>query len=144
AAGSGAALGRLRVDRRPAGRPGAGARRRAAPRLAAIQPAMPVEPIDLLHLGNERVIAAYAVETPEGPALFDCGPATSFARLEEKVDLAEIRHLLLSHIHLDHAGAAGHVVRANPQIRVHVSDIGAPHLVDPSRLVASPRRLYRH
>jgi len=103
---------------------------------------MPVEPIDLLHLGNERVIAAYVVETPEGPALFDCGPATSFARLQEAVDLSEIRHLLLSHIHLDHAGAAGHVMRANPEIRVHVSDIGAPHLVDPSRLVSSARRLY--
>src|SRR5262245_5545531 len=104
--------------------------------------AMPIEPVDLLHLGHERVIAAYVVETPEGPALFDCGPATSFARLEEAVDVAEIRHLLLSHIHLDHAGAAGHLVRANPQIRVHVSDVGAPHLVEPSRLVSSARRLY--
>src|SRR5262249_32445986 len=94
------------------------------------------------HLGNERVIAAYVVETPEGPALFDCGPATSFPRLQEAVDLAEIRHLLLSHIHLDHAGAAGHLVRANPEIRVHVSDLGAPHLIDPSRLVSSARRLY--
>jgi glyoxylase-like metal-dependent hydrolase (beta-lactamase superfamily II) len=103
---------------------------------------MPIEPIDLLHLGHERVIAAYVVETPEGPALFDCGPATSFARLQEAVDLAEVRHLLLSHIHLDHAGAAGHLVRANPGIKVHVSDVGAPHLVDPSRLVASARRLY--
>src|ERR1041384_2562947 len=103
---------------------------------------MPVEPIDLLHLGHERVIAAYVVETPEGPALFDCGSATTFDRLQEAVDLSEIRHLLLSHIHLDHAGAAGHVVRANPQIRVHVSEIGAPHVVDPSRLVTSARRLY--
>ena len=63
-------------------------------------------------------------------------------RLREAVDLREIRHLLLSHIHLDHAGAAGHVVAANPQIRVHVSEIGAPHVVDPSRLIASARRLY--
>ena len=103
---------------------------------------MPLEPIDLLHLGNERVIGVYVVETPEGPALFDCGPATCFERLREAVDLREIRHLLLSHIHLDHAGAAGHVVAANPQIRVHVSEIGAPHVVDPSRLIASARRLY--
>src|SRR5947208_16691770 len=103
---------------------------------------MPLEPIDLLHLGNERVIGVYLVETPEGPALFDCGPATCFERLREVVDLGEIRHLLLSHIHLDHAGAAGHVVSENPQITIHVSEIGAPHLVDPARLINSARRLY--
>jgi glyoxylase-like metal-dependent hydrolase (beta-lactamase superfamily II) len=101
-----------------------------------------VAPIDLHHRGVDRVIGVYRVETPDGPALFDCGPATCFAELERQVDLSEIRHLLLSHIHLDHAGGAGHVVRANPQIRVHVSDVGAPHVVDPSRLVASARRLY--
>ena len=103
---------------------------------------MPLEPIDLLHLGNERVIGVYLVETPEGPALFDCGPATCFERLREVVDFGAVRHLLLSHIHLDHAGAAGHVVAENPQIRVHVSEAGAPHVVDPSRLVTSARRLY--
>jgi glyoxylase-like metal-dependent hydrolase (beta-lactamase superfamily II) len=101
---------------------------------------MPIEPIDLLHLGNERVIGVYVVDTPEGPALFDCGPATCFERLQAAVDLTEIRHLLLSHIHLDHAGAAGHIVRAHPQIRVHVSEIGAPHVIDPSRLIRSARR----
>ena len=95
-----------------------------------------------MHMGVDRVIGCYLVDTPEGPALFDCGPATCFERLSAEVDLAEIRHLLLSHIHLDHAGAAGHVVREHPQITVHVSDVGAPHLVDPSRLVASARRLY--
>lgn len=103
---------------------------------------MPIEPVDLLHLGNEHVIGTYLVETPEGPALFDCGPATCFERLRDAVDLGEIKHLLLSHIHLDHAGAAGHVVEANPNIRVHVSEFGAPHVVDPSRLVSSARRLY--
>ena len=103
---------------------------------------MPLEPVDLLHHGKERVIAAYVVDTPEGPALFDCGPATCFERLQEAVDLSEIKHVLLSHIHLDHAGAAGHVVRAHPHVRVHVSEIGAPHVTDPSRLIASARRLY--
>jgi glyoxylase-like metal-dependent hydrolase (beta-lactamase superfamily II) len=53
-----------------------------------------------------------------------------------------VRHLLLSHIHLDHAGAAGVLVREHPTLQVHVSAIGAPHLVDPSRLEASARRLY--
>src|SRR4029079_4476866 len=94
------------------------------------------------HLGNERVIGVYLVDTPEGPALFDCGPAPCFERLREGAELREVRCLPLSHIHLDHAGAAGHVVAANPQIRVHVSEIGAPRVVDPSRLVAAARRLY--
>jgi glyoxylase-like metal-dependent hydrolase (beta-lactamase superfamily II) len=53
-----------------------------------------------------------------------------------------VRHLLLSHIHLDHAGAAGSLVREHPALQVHVSEIGAPHLLDPSRLEASARRLY--
>ena len=56
--------------------------------------------------------------------------------------LTDVRHLLLSHIHLDHAGAAGTLVREHPGLQVHVSEIGAPHLVDPSRLESSARRLY--
>jgi glyoxylase-like metal-dependent hydrolase (beta-lactamase superfamily II) len=58
------------------------------------------------------------------------------------VSLQDIDHLLLSHIHLDHAGAAGVLVREHPALQVHVSEIGAPHLVDPSRLERSARRLY--
>jgi glyoxylase-like metal-dependent hydrolase (beta-lactamase superfamily II) len=105
------------------------------------------EPIDLRHLGGERVIASYLLETADGPALFDCGPTTCVPRLkqalaERGVALADLRHLLLSHIHLDHAGAAGVLVREHPELRVHVSGAGAPHLVDPSRLEASARRLY--
>jgi glyoxylase-like metal-dependent hydrolase (beta-lactamase superfamily II) len=104
-------------------------------------------PIDLLHLSGERVIGIYVVETEEGPALFDCGPTTCIPALkaglaERGLDLADIRHLLLSHIHLDHAGAAGTLVREHSGLQVHVSEIGAPHLVDPSRLEASARRLY--
>ena len=109
-------------------------------------PAAP-EPLDLLHLGNERVIAAYLLETPDGPALFDCGPASCVATLRARladrgVRLTDVRHLLLSHIHLDHAGAAGVLVREHPGLQVHVSEVGAPHLVDPSRLERSARRLY--
>jgi glyoxylase-like metal-dependent hydrolase (beta-lactamase superfamily II) len=106
-----------------------------------------VEPLDLLHLGKERVIGAYVLETPEGPALFDCGPATCVPTLKQRLgerglELGEIRHLLLSHIHLDHAGATGVLVREHPALQVHVSPLGAPHLVDPSRLEKSARRLY--
>ena len=108
---------------------------------------MPPEPLDLLHLGHERVIGAYLLDTPDGPALFDCGPATCVPVLKERLaerglELADVGHLVLSHIHLDHAGAAGVLVREHPRLRVHVSPIGAPHLVDPSRLEQSARRLY--
>ena len=105
------------------------------------------EPIDLHHGGSPRVIASYLVETSAGPALFDCGPTSTIDALEAGVrerglELDEIRHLLLSHIHLDHAGAAGVLVRRNPKLQVYVSEVGAPHLVDPSRLERSARRLY--
>jgi glyoxylase-like metal-dependent hydrolase (beta-lactamase superfamily II) len=105
------------------------------------------EPIDLLHLGRERVIASYLLDTEDGPALFDCGPTTTVPALkaglaDRGLRLEDVRHLLLSHIHLDHAGAAGVLVREHPALHVHVSAVGAPHLVDPSRLDRSARRLY--
>ena len=104
-------------------------------------------PIDLRHQGAERIIGSYLLDTSEGPALFDCGPSTCVAALKDGLrargrELTDVRHLLLSHIHLDHAGAAGVLVREHPKLRVHVSEIGAPHLVDPARLEASARRLY--
>jgi glyoxylase-like metal-dependent hydrolase (beta-lactamase superfamily II) len=104
-------------------------------------------PLDLGFQGRDRVIGAYVLDTEDGAALFDCGPASSIPRLkgglaERGLALADLRHLLLSHIHLDHAGAAGSLVREHPGLQVHVSEIGAPHLVDPSRLEASARRLY--
>jgi glyoxylase-like metal-dependent hydrolase (beta-lactamase superfamily II) len=103
--------------------------------------------IDLHHLGNDRSIGCYLLETDDGPALFDCGPASTVAALKTGlaqlgVELTDVRHLLLSHIHLDHAGAAGTLVREHPGLQVHVSERGAPHLVDPGRLEGSARRLY--
>jgi glyoxylase-like metal-dependent hydrolase (beta-lactamase superfamily II) len=105
------------------------------------------EPIDLLHLGRERVIASYLLDTADGPALLDCGPSTTVDALKaglagRGLALTDIRHLLLTHIHLDHAGAAGTLVREHPGLQVHVSAIGAPHLIDPERLEKSARRLY--
>jgi glyoxylase-like metal-dependent hydrolase (beta-lactamase superfamily II) len=105
-----------------------------------------MDPIDLHHQG-ERIIGVYLLDTPDGPALLDCGPTTSIPYLkaglaERGLDLTDVRHLLLSHIHLDHAGAAGVLVREHPFLQVHVSEVGAPHIVDPSRLEASARRLY--
>jgi len=106
-----------------------------------------IGPLDLRHLGNKRVIGAYLLETEDGLALYECGPTSCLVELEQRLDeqgvaLQDVRHLLLSHIHLDHAGAAGVLVREHPELQVHVSEIGAPHLIDPSRLERSARRLY--
>jgi glyoxylase-like metal-dependent hydrolase (beta-lactamase superfamily II) len=106
-----------------------------------------LEPIDLNFLGAARSVGVYVVETDDGLALFDCGPATTLERLhaglhERGLALADLRHLMLSHIHFDHAGAAGVLVREHPDLTVWVSELGARHLVDPSRLEASARRLY--
>lgn len=108
---------------------------------------MTPEPLDLLHLGAERVIGVYLLETDDGLALYDCGPTTCLARLKDRlhargVRLSDVRHLLLSHVHLDHAGAAGVLVREHPALQVHVSPVGEPHVVDPARLERSARRLY--
>jgi glyoxylase-like metal-dependent hydrolase (beta-lactamase superfamily II) len=104
-------------------------------------------PIDLFHHGTQRSIGCYVLDTDDGPALFDCGPASTIEALRaglaaEGLALTDVRHLLLSHVHLDHAGAAGTLVREHPSLQVHVSEIGAPHLVDPERLERSARRLY--
>ena len=107
---------------------------------------MPFAPIDLHHQAP-GIVACYLLDTDDGPALFDCGPTSCVPALkagltERGLALGDVRHLLLSHIHLDHAGAAGVLVREHPALQVHVSEIGAPHLIDPSRLDASARRLY--
>jgi glyoxylase-like metal-dependent hydrolase (beta-lactamase superfamily II) len=104
-------------------------------------------PVDLLHGGEPRTIGVYLLDTDDGLALFDCGPSSCLPALDAALAalglaLEDVRHLLLSHIHLDHAGAAGTLVRRNPELQVHVSEVGAPHLVDPSRLERSARRLY--
>jgi glyoxylase-like metal-dependent hydrolase (beta-lactamase superfamily II) len=106
-----------------------------------------MEPVDLHHQGHERTIASYVLDTDDGSAIFDCGPASTVDALKaglarQGLALSDVRHLLLSHIHLDHAGAAGVLVREHPSLQVHVSEIGAPHVVDPSRLERSARRLY--
>ncbi len=91
--------------------------------------------IDVNHLGNDRVIAAYDVDG----VVVDPGPASTVATLLEHV---EPRALLLTHIHLDHAGATGVLVRRNPDLKVYVHERGAPHLIDPSKLLKSAEQLY--
>jgi glyoxylase-like metal-dependent hydrolase (beta-lactamase superfamily II) len=92
--------------------------------------------IDTMHLGRDRVIGAY--EVGEG-VIIDPGPAST---VETLLEHAEPRVLLLTHIHLDHAGATGVLVRRNPEIKVYVHERGAPHLIDPSRLLKSAAQLY--
>jgi glyoxylase-like metal-dependent hydrolase (beta-lactamase superfamily II) len=94
--------------------------------------------IDVMHLGREHVICAYLV----GDLVIDPGPASSVGTLLEELGDVRPRALLLTHIHLDHAGAAGVLVRRFPDLEVYVHERGAPHLADPSRLVRSAGRIY--
>ena len=103
--------------------------------------------IDLQFLGRPRAIATGVIDTPAGVLLVDPGPATCVATLEAALADAgikgsDLRGLLLTHIHLDHAGATGTLVARHPQLTVYVHERGAPHLIDPSKLLASAQRLY--
>ena len=107
---------------------------------------MTVAPIDVVHLGLRGAISAYWIDGPE-PAIVDPGPSTSLGGLEDSlaelgVGLSDIRHVLLTHVHLDHAGGTGHLVSRFPHLQVHVHADGAPHMADPERLVASTRRTF--
>ena len=95
-------------------------------------------PIDVLHLGRDRVICAYEVDG----VIVDPGPASSVDTQIDRLGPTEPRVLLLTHIHLDHAGATGVLCRRYPKLRVYVHEVGAPHLVDPSKLLKSAGRLY--
>ena len=102
---------------------------------------------DLLHRGRPRVIATAVVQGASGVALVDPGPTSCLETLRAAltgagIALADVRTLLLTHIHLDHAGATGSLLRENPDITVYVHERGAPHMIDPSKLLASAARLY--
>jgi glyoxylase-like metal-dependent hydrolase (beta-lactamase superfamily II) len=94
--------------------------------------------IDVMHLERPHVIGCWEVEG----ALVDPGPQSSMDTLLEAIGDERPRALLLTHIHLDHAAASGALVRRWPDLEVYVHERGAPHLVDPSKLLASAGRLY--
>ena len=94
--------------------------------------------IDVMHLGRARVIGAWRV----GDVVIDPGPTSSVAALLAQLDAAPPRAIALTHIHLDHAGAAGTLARRYPGAEVWVHERGAPHMVDPAKLLASAERLY--
>jgi glyoxylase-like metal-dependent hydrolase (beta-lactamase superfamily II) len=103
--------------------------------------------VDLGFQGKERVIATAVFHGVDGVALVDPGPSSTLATLRRRLEavgigLADVTSLVLTHIHLDHAGASGTLVAGNPRLRVFVHEKGAPHLADPSRLLASASRLY--
>jgi len=94
--------------------------------------------IDIMHLGRPHVIGCWEVDG----ALVDPGPESSMGTLLEALGGERPRALLLTHIHLDHAAATGALVRRWPELEVYVHERGAPHLIDPSKLLASAERLY--
>ncbi|MEJ2287920.1 MAG: MBL fold metallo-hydrolase [Deinococcales bacterium] len=103
--------------------------------------------VDTFHNGLPGTIAVFLVPLPEGGfAMVESGPGVTLENVEAGVEaagweLGELRTLLLTHIHLDHAGAAG-ALAARTDAAVVVHSVGAPHLADPARLVSSARRIY--
>src|SRR4029079_2054292 len=108
-----------------------------------------VDYADLKFLGRTEIIATAILHGPSGVALVDPGPATTLANLTAALEpkgirLEDVRHPLLTQIHLDHAGATGTITEKHPHIEVYVHERGAPHMADPSKLLSSAGRIYRH
>jgi glyoxylase-like metal-dependent hydrolase (beta-lactamase superfamily II) len=103
--------------------------------------------LDLQHLGRIRYVACQVLMTDQGPVLVDTGPGSTIDNLvaglrRSSLTLGDLHAVLLTHIHLDHAGGAGLVAEANPAIKVYVHHLGAKHLIDPSKLIASATRVF--
>ena len=106
---------------------------------------MHITTLDLNFLSLPDTIAAYLVHGPDGLVLVETGPASTLPALKAQLaahglTTADIKHVLVTHIHLDHAGAAGWLAQEGATIYVH--EVGAPHLIDPSRLLTSAERIY--
>lgn len=103
--------------------------------------------IDLRFQGEPNVIAAYLLRGRHGLALIESGPGSTIDALLAGINAAgyepgDLTALYVTHIHLDHAGAAGLLARLNPRLKVYAHPFGVPHLVDPSKLIASASRIY--
>jgi glyoxylase-like metal-dependent hydrolase (beta-lactamase superfamily II) len=103
--------------------------------------------IDLNFLGRPGIIATAILQSSSGVALVDPGPSTTLPGLKSQlagkgIGLGDIRQILLTHIHLDHAGCAGILMEDCPHAELLVHERGAPHMVDPAKLMASASRLY--
>lgn len=103
--------------------------------------------IDLGFLGTDKVIAAYLIESGNELTLIETGPTTTLPNLKSGIahagyNFGDITRIVVTHIHLDHSGAAGVILKDHPAIRVAVHPVGAPHLIDPERLLRSASRIY--
>lgn len=103
--------------------------------------------IDVRHQGRVAYVASQLLATDAGPVLLDTGPGSTLTTLKAElgrlgVTVADLHAILLSHIHFDHAGATGLLVDENPGLTVYVHELGAKHLIDPSKLVASATRIF--
>jgi len=104
--------------------------------------------VDLSFLGRPQIIATAILHGTAGVALVDPGPSTTIDNLttaltRKGIRFEDVRHILITHIHLDHAGGTGSILERFPHIEVVVHQRGAPHLVDPAKLIASAGRLYQ-
>lgn len=113
------------------------------------QPLRPPEGVALIDdmlRGTSQIVATYAL-LGDAPVLVDPGPASTLATMEQGLaanglSVDDLYGLLLTHIHLDHAGAAGTLVKRNPKLKVFVHSRGAPHMINPEKLLVSAKRLY--
>lgn len=106
-----------------------------------------IDYVDVQFLGRPGIIATAVFSHVGGVALVDPGPSTTLGTLRaaltrKGIAVSDVTHLLLTHIHLDHAGATGSLMKENPRIELVVHERGAPHMIDPSKLLASAGRLY--
>ena len=105
-----------------------------------------IKVLDLKFLGHDDTIAAFLVETDAGPVLLETGPYSTFPQLKSELEkhgyqAEDIKHVLLTHIHLDHAGAAWQFAAYGATVHVH--PFGYAHLAEPSRLMESARKIYK-
>ena len=103
--------------------------------------------IDVNFIGVPGIIATAVLHGPGGVALIDPGPTSTLPALRAGLEragigLTDVRSIVLTHIHLDHAGATGTIAHEQPDVRVYVHEKGAPHMIDPAKLVASATRLW--
>ncbi len=101
--------------------------------------------LDLNFQGSAQAVASYLIRYSQGAVLIDCGPGTTVDALQSGLkahglSARDVTHVLLTHIHLDHAGSAGWWARQGAQVYVH--PVGAPHMLNPEKLLASATRIY--
>ncbi len=109
-----------------------------------ISPMTEIHTLDLKLRGSSNALAAHVIKTVQGSILVDCGPESTIENLYlelERVGVHNLKYLLLTHIHLDHAGAAGRLAR-ELGVTVFVHAKGAKHLQDPTRLLASATKIF--